>query len=50
MKLSRAVLLAATALPLALADSVVPKAADGRALNLGFESGDLRDWQASGAA
>ena len=50
MKFSRAIFLAATALPLAFADAVVPKAADGRLLNLGFEAGDLRDWQASGTA
>ncbi len=28
----------------------LPKAADGRALNLDFEAGDLRDWQAAGDA
>ncbi|MFM7554927.1 MAG: dehydrogenase, partial [Verrucomicrobiota bacterium] len=50
MKISHAVLVAVASMPLVLADAVVPKAADGRALNLGFESGDLRDWQASGAA
>ena len=32
----------------ALADSVIPRATDGRPLNLGFEAGDLRDWQATG--
>ena len=32
------------------ADAVVPTAADGRPLNLGFESGDLRDWTATGTA
>ena len=34
----------------ALADSVIPRATDGRPLNLGFEAGDLRDWQANGKA
>ncbi|MCX6864342.1 MAG: hypothetical protein NT050_15785 [Verrucomicrobia bacterium] len=34
----------------ALADSVIPRATDGRPLNLGFEAGDLRDWQATGKA
>lgn len=34
----------------AVADAVIPKAADGRPLNLGFEAGDLRDWQATGKA
>ncbi len=29
---------------------VVPKADDGRELNLGFEAGDLRDWQVAGDA
>ncbi len=29
---------------------VLPKAADGRSLNLDFETGDLRDWVASGSA
>jgi len=29
---------------------VLPKSADGRALNLDFEAGDLRDWEASGEA
>jgi len=54
MKFFRAALLAAVflshSLPIAFADSVIPKAADGRSLNLGFEAGDLRDWQATGKA
>jgi len=32
------------------ADSSVPVAADGHPLNLGFETGDLRDWTATGTA
>ena len=31
-------------------EGLVPKAADGRALNFGFEDGTLRDWTASGKA
>lgn len=54
MKFFRAALLAAVfsahSLQLAFADSVIPRATDGRPLNLGFEAGDLRDWQANGKA
>lgn len=32
------------------AEGVLPRGNDGRALNLGFESGDLTDWKAEGAA
>jgi len=32
------------------AEAAVPTGADGRPLNLGFESGDLRDWTATGTA
>src|SRR3954468_10773858 len=31
-------------------EGVLPKAADGRSLNLDFETGDLRDWTAEGDA
>ncbi len=31
-------------------EGVLPKGIDGHTLNLDFETGDLRDWQASGAA
>ncbi|MFO0968741.1 MAG: PVC-type heme-binding CxxCH protein [Gemmataceae bacterium] len=31
-------------------EGVLPKAADGRSLNLDFETGDLRDWTATGDA
>jgi hypothetical protein len=31
-------------------NGVIPKARDGRSLNLGFEEGNLKDWTAVGTA
>jgi putative membrane-bound dehydrogenase-like protein len=46
-----ACLFALAALPVAVAaDGIRPTGADGRPLNLDFESGSLRDWKATGAA
>ncbi|MFM8358347.1 MAG: PVC-type heme-binding CxxCH protein [Verrucomicrobiota bacterium] len=42
--------LLATLPVLAGSAAVIPKAADGRPLNLDFETGDLRDWTAEGEA
>jgi hypothetical protein len=41
---------AATTNPARLAKGIMPVGADGQPLNLDFESGDLRDWTATGTA
>jgi hypothetical protein len=47
---AKAAAAAPAANPPRAAGGTVPAGADGKALNLDFETGDLRDWTASGAA